>query len=143
MIQATIDTSVLAPSVRRIHTPEHQLAPILRAWRARQFEMVLSAHILEELQRTLSSPYFARRLSNHDIAVAVLGFQTFATIIEITVTVEGVATHPEDDLILATAVSGQVDYLVTLDQQLLRLGSYSSVQIVSPQAFLTILRTES
>ena len=61
----------------------------------------------------------------------------------ITVTVNGVATHPEDDLILATALSGQVDYLVTLDQQLLRLGSYGGVAMVSPAAFLSILDGEA
>ena len=111
VILATIDTSVLAPSVRRAHAPEHMLAPILRAWRARQFELVLSAHILEELRRTLSSQYFARRLSSRDVDVAILGFGTFASIVKITEVVEGVATHPEDDIILATALSGRVDYL--------------------------------
>jgi predicted nucleic acid-binding protein len=85
----------------------------------------------------------ARRLSSRDIDVAIQGFGTFASIVKIAELVEGVATHPEDDLILATALSGQVDYLVTLDQQLLRLGSYGGVQIVSPQAFLTILTTET
>ena len=64
-------------------------------------------------------------------------------VVQITVAVEGVATHPEDDLILATALSGQVEYLVTLDRQLLGLCSYGGVQIVSPQAFLAILAAEA
>ena len=143
MILATIDTSVLARSVRRAQAPEHRLAPILRAWRVGQFELVISEHILLELRRTLSSNYFSRLLSGYDIGVAISGLREFATVIDISVTVEGVATHPEDDLILATALSGQVDYLVTLDQQLLRLGSYGGVQTVSPQAFLAILTTET
>jgi predicted nucleic acid-binding protein len=53
--------------------------------------------------------------------------------------VQGVASHPEDDLILATAVSAQADYLVTGDRQLLALGRYQGVEIVTPRAFATIL----
>jgi predicted nucleic acid-binding protein len=53
--------------------------------------------------------------------------------------VQGVASHPEDDLILATAVSAQADYLVTGDRQLLALGEYQGAQIVTPRAFATIL----
>jgi putative PIN family toxin of toxin-antitoxin system len=63
--------------------------------------------------------------------------------VEITARVEGVATHPEDDLILATAVSGQADYLVTGDRQLLALGSYQGVTIVTPRDFLAILEAEA
>jgi predicted nucleic acid-binding protein len=60
----------------------------------------------------------------------------------ITADVLGVATHPEDDLILATAVSAQADYLVTGDRHLLALGMFHGVQIVSPREFLTILDLE-
>jgi predicted nucleic acid-binding protein len=66
-----------------------------------------------------------------------------ATIVEITVDVEGVATHLEDDLVLATAISGNVDYLVTLDRQLLTFGEYRGVRIVSTREFLALLEDES
>ena len=61
----------------------------------------------------------------------------------ITREVHGVATHPEDDLILATAVSASADYLVTGDRHLQALGSYEGVRIVSPRDFLTILESET
>lgn len=53
--------------------------------------------------------------------------------------VAGVATHPEDDLVLATAISGSADYLVTGDRQLRQLGSFQGVVIVSPRTFLDLL----
>ncbi len=46
-----------------------------------------------------------------------------------------------DDLILATAMSSQADYLVTGDKQLQDLGTYQGVTILSPRAFLDLLRT--
>ena len=58
----------------------------------------------------------------------------------LTITVHGIATHPEDDLILSTAVSAQADYLVTGDRDLQALGSFRGVTIVSPRQFLAILQ---
>lgn len=39
---------------------------------------------------------------------------------------QGVATHPEDDLLLATALNGGVQSLVTGDHGLLWLGAYGA-----------------
>jgi predicted nucleic acid-binding protein len=50
-----------------------------------------------------------------------------------------VTTHPEDDLVLAVAASARVDYLVTGDKPLQRLGAYQSVRVISPRAFLDLL----
>jgi predicted nucleic acid-binding protein len=47
-----------------------------------------------------------------------------------------VATHPEDDLVLATAISAKAEYLVSGDTKLQRLGTYEGVKIVSPREFL-------
>jgi predicted nucleic acid-binding protein len=60
--------------------------------------------------------------------------------IQITVEVHGLATHPEDDLILATEASARADHLVTGDRQLLALGSHAGALIVSPRQFLTVLQ---
>jgi predicted nucleic acid-binding protein len=53
--------------------------------------------------------------------------------------VQGVASHPEDGLVLATAVSAKADYLVTGDSQLQRLGQFEGEAIVPPRTFLDYL----
>jgi predicted nucleic acid-binding protein len=53
--------------------------------------------------------------------------------------VSGVAAHPEDDLVLATAVGANADYLVTGVKQLLETSFYEGTTILSPREFLTIL----
>jgi len=65
--------------------------------------------------------------------------RTEATVTNITVQVVGIASHPEDDLILASALSSQADYLVTGDMKLQRLGAYQGVAVLSPRAFLGVL----
>jgi predicted nucleic acid-binding protein len=48
-------------------------------------------------------------------------------------------THPEDDLVLAAAISAIADYLVTGDRQLQRIAHFHDVEIVTPRAFHSIL----
>jgi predicted nucleic acid-binding protein len=69
------------------------------------YQLVVSPHILDELRRTLATPYFSRFLTEEEREEAVLLLETEALLTPVTVQVSGVATHPEDDLILATAVS--------------------------------------
>lgn len=48
-----------------------------------------------------------------------------------------------DDLpVLGTAIAGQADCLVTGDKELLHLGSFHSIAILSPRAFYDRLRAE-
>lgn len=62
-------------------------------------------------------------------------------IVDPTVSVRGVATHPEDDIVLSTALSGQATILCTRDKQLLKLGSHQQIAILSPGEFLAFLET--
>jgi uncharacterized protein len=136
MSTAVFDTKVLASGfVSRAGIP----GQLLRLWTYRLFELVLSEHILTELGQTFSKPYFQKYLSAGQIEADLALLRREATITPITTTVEGVATHPEDDLVLATAVSGKCEYLVSGDKKLQALCSYQGVTILSPRAFLDLL----
>lgn len=50
-----------------------------------------------------------------------------------------VASDPADDLIVAAALSGRAEYLVTGDKKLEEPGSYQGVTMLSPRAFLSAL----
>lgn len=89
-----------------------------------------------ELARTLTDPYFAERVSPERAEAAIALLAAKATIVELTVDVQGVATHPEDDKVLATAASGEASVLCTRDKQLLRLGAFQGVEILSPGELL-------
>lgn len=140
MIRATLDANVLASGFAGADLALSVPGQLIRDWRAGVFALVTSDHLLTELRNTLRQPYFRRRLSRaqQSRALATVRFRSAQT--PLTVSVAGVATHPEDDLILAAAVSAQVNYLVTGDAKLLRLGAYAGVQIVTPRRFLEILQ---
>lgn len=52
------------------------------------------------------------------------------------------ATHPEDDVVLATAVSVRPSILVSGDTKLQQLGHHQGVTILSPRDFLTLLEQQ-
>ena len=54
------------------------------------------------------------------------------------VIVDAVLADPDDNLVVACAVEGGADYIITGDQHLLTLESYASISIVTPSAFLEI-----
>ncbi len=51
--------------------------------------------------------------------------------------IEKICRDPFDDYILAAAVSGGADYLITSDKDLLVLEKYKGVVIVTPKDFMT------
>jgi putative PIN family toxin of toxin-antitoxin system len=115
------------------------LATIIDLWQQGVFRVTLSTHILRELERTFSDPYFLGWLSAEDIVSYLAMVQSTVTVVPIIEEVHNVATHPEDDLILATAVSAKADYLVTGDSKLQHVGTYQGVTILSPRRFLEAL----
>jgi putative PIN family toxin of toxin-antitoxin system len=135
-VRVVIDTNTLASGA--IAPAGGALATLITSLRAGSFELFLSKFILEELARTLTKPYFRQRVSPADVRTYFLMIAAAATLVPITAIVRGVASHPEDDLILATAVSARAHYLVTGDRQLQALGSYQRVSILSPSDFVAL-----
>lgn len=142
MIKVLLDTNVLASGFASFKHPTRAPAQILHLWLAGLFELYISEHILAEFKKTLEDDYFKRRLKPKDIDEAIILLSEECTIISITTSVQGVTTHPEDDLIISAAISGKVDYLVTGDQALLnKVGtSYRTVKLCTPNDFLKILQ---
>ena len=139
MIRVVLDANVFASGALGYARQDSTPGAILRALEERRFSVVVSEHLVEETERTLASPYFAQRVLPEVNTVALRLLREFATHTELTTVVTDVASHPEDGPVLATAVSGKADFLVTGDRMLQRLGSYEGVAIVSPRDFLTLL----
>lgn len=142
MIKALFDTNVLVSGFASFKHPTRAPAQLLHAWRAGFFELCISEHIVAEVKKTLDVNYFRRRLKPKDIDEAIILLSEECTIIPITISVQNVATYPEDDLVISAAVSGKVDYLVTGDQPLLnKVGDYfRGVALTTPNDFLKILQ---
>lgn len=51
----------------------------------------------------------------------------------------GVTRDPKDDSVVACAKEGEVDHIVSGDQNLLVLGEYEGIQVITPRQFVEIL----
>jgi putative PIN family toxin of toxin-antitoxin system len=117
---------------------------LVRRWREREYVLIVSEHMLQELERTLSQDrYFAARTTPEVVAPIIALLRAEATVTPLTTPVVGVATHPEDDLVLSTALSGQASVLCTRDKQLLKHRSYQMLEILRPGELLARLEQEA
>ncbi len=137
MIKATYDTNTLASGTTVSHGP---ISFVIDAWINDEVQMITSEPLIDELTRTLAKPYFASRLTPKQTQSFIDLVKTRARVVPITTPIPNVATHPEDDLVLATAESGKASYIVTGDHGLQNLKHFKEIQIVSPRAFTEILQ---
>lgn len=105
------------------------------------FDLLVSRQLVDEVTRALARSEFARRTEDgyRTKISTVLDDVEWVAVDDVTT---GIATHPEDDLILATAALGNADVLVTGDKQLLKLGRVEGVRIVDSRTFLELLDDE-
>lgn len=140
MIRAALDVNVL---VSGFPAPAGPPAELIERWLRREFELVLSDHILTGVARAWTKPYFQTRYQHGESQAALCLFRTRATMVTPVAGIHGVADDDEDDLVVATAAAGDVASLVTGDQGLLRLGASQGVSILTPRAFLVILERQA
>ncbi|HEV2106804.1 MAG TPA: putative toxin-antitoxin system toxin component, PIN family [Thermomicrobiales bacterium] len=119
MIRVVLDANVLAPGFLGATSASAQL---IELWRQDVYELAMSEHLLGELVRPYTDPYFRRRISSVDSARVVALLRRRALFTELTVTVTDVATQPKDELVLATGLSAEASHLATRDKQQLKCG---------------------
>ena len=138
MIRVVLDTNVLVSAVRADRGP---LAVIRESWLTGQVQVYVSQPLLDEVERTLTKPYFAARLGTERTDRFLTLLKRTAVLQSIIEPVTGVATHPEDDWILATAQNAQAQFLVTGDKALHSLGSFRATRLMDPVAFADYLES--
>jgi hypothetical protein len=143
MIRAVLDVNVLvSAAIKKDGKPDR----VLRQAVAR-FEWLTSEFILAEVaevftRKHLQTKYQAQLTPKKRTRYLAI-IRSTAKMIEIGKEMPSVLTDSEDNYILACAVYGKADYLVTGDLHLLKLGAFEGIKIVTPAQFLEILEGES
>jgi len=135
--RAVLDTNVFVSGLIRSKGPP---AAILKALRSKQFTLVSSPPVNEEILEVLNRPYLRDRygLGDRIFDVSFILWEVADLVLDLPGV--QVCRDPDDDKFLATAVSGRADYLVTGDVgHLLHLHQYESVTILSPKESLAVL----
>lgn len=137
--RAVLDTNVFVSGLISAKGPP---GAILRALRAEQFVLVSSPSINEEIIEVLDRPHIRDRYSLGDRIFDVSFILWEVAELVIDVPEVRVASDPDDDKFLATAVAGKADFIVSGDVgDLLSLHDYKGVAIISPRDFVIALQT--
>ncbi len=97
--------------------------------------LLLSNHVLVELIDVLMRPKFDRYATKDIRQQYFLEYESVCTKVKITNTVK-VCRDPKDDKYLELALSGDADYIITGDMDLLFLNPFERVSIITPKEFL-------
>ncbi len=99
--------------------------------------------ILQEIRRVLLEKNHIRDRYNYsmaDVGIFLTHLREISTIVRHLPKIVVIERDPKDDMIVACAVAASADYIVSRDKDLLDLGKYRHIQIVSPENFMQILR---
>lgn len=100
-----------------------------------QGQLLLSEAFLAELAAVLIRPKFDRYITLEDRKAFLRGLDSLGERVSITYTVHA-CRDPKDNMILELAVNGRADLIVTGDADLLSLGKFHGISILSPAAYL-------
>ena len=137
-IKAVLDTNVLVSSLVSQHGPPRHA---LDAWLEGHYTLVTSLYLVEELIHVLSYPRIARQvhLEEEELTAILAALLSQAEVTPGRLRLPGVTRDPKDDAVVACAVEGEADYIVSGDDDLLTLGAYKGISVVTPRRFAEIL----
>jgi putative PIN family toxin of toxin-antitoxin system len=138
MTRAVLDSNILVSALIK---PIGKPAQIIAHARADKFTLILSEDILAEARGVLHRKHIQKKY--HPTPDAIRDFldalRDLAEFVTDAPVANLIPNDPPDNLIIASAVGGQADYLVSGNAHLLDLKQHGKIQMVTPAQFLTML----
>lgn len=136
-----LDTNIFISYLLQSHKPG-TIRDIVAAGVLGRFTLLLPEALLAELVAKVShEPRLSKRITAEQLHEFVLLLSSVSEEIPaITTNIPAVTRDPKDDYLLAYALVGQAEYLVTGDDDLLSLGQVESITMMTPRAFWELLQ---
>jgi len=137
MVRVVLDTNVLISGV----IASGYSARILDAARKEEIKLVSSVHMLEEFSDVVSRRRIARKYPNATgNAETLLDFlRAFAEFVPGIPEENQISSDRDDDFVLACAVEGNADYIVSGDPHLLDLKTHKRIPVLAPREFTELV----
>ena len=141
MIRVVLDTNVF---VSALLTPGSPPAGILELALEGKLRLIISPGIIREIALVFQYPKVKKsmkkhRLTEEEVADAILKIFKIATITPGAEIAPGVTPDPGDDMVLSCALEGRADFIISGDRHLTALDAYEGIRIVTPATFLKFL----
>jgi putative PIN family toxin of toxin-antitoxin system len=138
-VRVVIDSSVVVAALATPN-PESASRVVLAAVAAGAVELVITGELEAEYRRAVEYPQVRRQAARVDRQEFIDAIVATAERVEPASSAGTVPADPGDDMVVAAAVAGEADFLVTLDRHLLDLVGLPGVVILRPGDFLRELR---
>lgn len=135
-MRVVLDTNVVVSALLWGGTPYR----LIQAASAGEIELFASAVLLDELRHTLARPHLAARLAQQPSSVAqAIDFYGQLVGHVAPRAIAPTSRDPDDDHVLACALAAQAQLIVSGDNDLLDLGTYRTIAIVTPAQALACI----
>lgn len=127
-MKLVLDSSVLiAASISRAGVCAELLEDVLT-----HHELIISDFIVDEISRKLREKFQFPKAEIADLCRFLRDTARFVEPVEIETKI---CRDPDDIPVLGTAVAAMADFLISVDKDLLALGSFQGIDIVKPGEF--------
>ncbi len=139
-MRAVLDTNVLVSYLLTRRPPVATL--IDRHLAEERFVLVTAPELLQELDRVLHYPKLQRYYTPAQSRRFVALIAALSELVELPEEIPAISRDRDDDQIIACALVGGADVIVSGDDDLLALGRVGEVEIVPADRFLEILEMD-
>ncbi len=122
-------------------------AQILKLVLEGELNLAVSRDILEEIYRVLGYPKLVKLMKKNGVMSKEVD-SFIGRLCSIAIETPGeckpgvIQDDPSDDIILACAVEGEADFIISGDRHLTNLKEYQGITILHPASFLAFIRQE-
>ena len=128
-LRVVFDTNVYISAILSSGNPRRVLELATR----NEIGLLISDHILSEIERVLRTKIFKRELQ---VTTIRSGIRDISVLVSPGVELSVIHRHEADNRIIECAVQGEAQYVVSGDHHVLSLKEYQGIKILSPTEFL-------
>ncbi len=135
-MRVVVDMNILISATIK---PNSHLAQILVYVRNGKFEFLYFPEFLQEYEKVISRPHLWEKyqLQRDEIEATIQVMANNGILVHVVSKID-VCRDPDDNILLALAVDGKADYIVSGDKDLLDLTPFQDIPILKPAEFLRI-----
>ena len=127
------DTNIIISSIFWSGSPYK----IIRQALEENYRIIISPTILKEVRKVLKDPREKFVLTEKEVDDIVESIMLYAEVIEPTISVDVVKQDPNDNHIIACAITAKAAFIITRDNDLLVLKEYEGIMIITPEEFMS------